>query len=494
MRTTIAVFNKKGKPALPVVMDVLKGSRFEQPLNFTVANSKKVVSHKSPDILSKQGIDSSLVVGCFFTKEAKKAYSFLQLEEEKATVVFEGTIYNTPAALTKEDLVQEAAKNLRYSEAQPQVFIEKIGEGDYSFFMLKEEEEGEGLAVVRDPIGVQPLFYGENKEVAAFASNRKTLWQLGIDEVLSFPPGNFCLLTKAGFQFKPIKTFSYVEPKQVSMDDAALEVQKLLDQAIKVRVAGLREVAVAFSGGLDSSLIAYIANKYGVKVNLIHVSLENELETETAFDASEELDLPMQVHLFKESDVENTLPQIVDLIEEPDPVKTAIGVPVYWTAQKAQEAGFNVLLAGQGADELFGGYQRYVNEYCKEGSKKVWQTMFNDVMRIHENNLERDKKICIHTDVELRLPFCSFNLVKYALSLPVELKFDQKQESIRKLVLRKVASNLGLPTSIVNRPKKAVQYSTGINNAIKRIAQKNNQTVNEYITNLFKKPNNNTRR
>jgi asparagine synthase (glutamine-hydrolysing) len=480
MRTTIAVFNKNGKSALPIIIDALKDSIVNQPLNFTVASSERVVSHKSPDVLSKQGIDSSVVFGCSFTKESKRVYSFQQLE--KVTVAFEGAIY-TPLA-TKESVTQEVVKSSMPFEVQLQSVLEK-NEGDYVFFMLRNE----GLVAVRDPLGVQPLYFGENKDVAVFASNRKALWQLGIDDdyVRSFPAGNMCLLTKAGFQFKPIRTFAYTEAKQVSIDDAALEVQRLLEQAVKVRVAGLSEVAVAFSGGLDSSLIAYMASKCGVKVDLVHVSLENELETEAAFEASEMLDLPMQVHLFKDSDVENTLPYVVNLVEELDPVKVAIGVPVYWAAQKAQEAGFSVLFAGQGADELFGGYQRYVNEYCRDGSGKVGQTMFNDVVRIQENNLERDQKICINFDVELRLPFCSFDLVRYALGLPVELKFEQKQDSLRKLVLRKVALNLGLPASIVNKPKKAVQYSTGINDAIKRIAQKNDQTVNEYITNLFQR-------
>jgi asparagine synthase (glutamine-hydrolysing) len=477
MRTTIAVYNKKGDPALPTVINALENTQDKQPMNFTVCSPKKNVSHKSLDVLSRQDSDSSVVIGCSFTNEAKKTYSFLQLDN--ATTVFEGVIYTSAI---KENLTQEVNKKLPQNEAQLQALIEKT-EGDYAAFMLKNEE----IAAVRDPIGAQPLYYGENKEIAAFASNCKTLWQLEIDKALSFPPGNLCLLTKAGFQFKPIKTFIYAESIQISMDDAAWKAQKFLENAIEARVAGLKEVAVAFSGGLDSSLIAYMASKCGVKVDLIHVSLENESEIETAFEASEKLDLPMQVHLFKESDVERALPQIVDFIEEANPVKAAIGVPVYWTAQKTQEAGHTVLLAGQGADELFGGYQRYVNEYCSDGTEKVRQIMFNDVIKIHENNLERDKKICINTDIELRLPFCSFDLAEFTLSLPVDLKFEQKQDSLRKLALRKVALNLGLPMSIVNKPKKAVQYSTGINNAIKRMAQKNGQTVNEYITSFQRK-------
>ena len=478
MRTTIAVLNKEGKSALSTIIEALENTQVEQSMNFTVASSEKIVSHKNLDTLNRQGINSSVVIGCSFTDAANKDYGSLQLDNVVA--VFEGTTYMS--SVTKEIHTRKPTKKLPHNEAQLQTFIEKI-EGDYSAFILKDEE----LIVGRDPIGAQPLYYGENKELTAFASSRKALWQLGISKTLSFPPGNLCSLTKSGLQFKPIKTFTYTESVQISMDDAAVKLQKFLEQSIEARIAGLKEVAVAFSGGLDSSLIAYIANKCGVKVDLIHVSLENELETETAFDASKKLDLPIQVHLFKESDVEKTLPKIVDLIEEINPVKTAIGVPIYWTAQKTREAGHTVLLAGQGADELFGGYQRYVNEYCNYGNEKVQQTMFNDVINIHENNLERDKKICRTLDVELRLPFISFDLIEFALSLPVNLKFEQKQDSLRKIVLRKVASNLGLPVSIVNKPKKAVQYSTGINNAIKCIAQKNDQTVNEYITNLSQK-------
>ena len=140
------------------------------------------------------------------------------------------------------------------------------------------------------------------------------------------------------------------------------------------------------------------------------------------------------------------------------------------------------MLAGQGADEFFGGYQRYVTEYCKDGSEKVRETMFHDVVNIHESNLERDLKITSFHDVQLRLPFASFDIAEFAMSLPLECKIEPKADTLRKLVLRKVALNVGMPMSVVDKPKKAVQYSTGTNDAIKRIAKKQEKTVNQYIT------------
>ncbi len=69
------------------------------------------------------------------------------------------------------------------------------------------------VAAGRDPIGVQPLYFGENKDIAAFATNRKALWKLGIENPVSFPPGNLAFVNKEGFKFKPVKTLTYTEPK-----------------------------------------------------------------------------------------------------------------------------------------------------------------------------------------------------------------------------------------------------------------------------------------
>ena len=143
------------------------------------------------------------------------------------------------------------------------------------------------------------------------------------------------------------------------------------------------------------------------------------------------------------------------------------------------------MLAGQGADELFGGYHRYVNEYLLHGGEKTQKIMFDDIVDLHKSNIERDMKICSFHNVDLRLPFGSYRIANFAKDLPVELKLERRADTCRKLVLRKVARQIGLPSMIAEKPKKALQYSTGVNNALKKIAKKHKKTLAEYIKDIF---------
>jgi asparagine synthase (glutamine-hydrolysing) len=398
---------------------------------------------------------------------------------EDGKLLFDGRIYSPDPSASGKKVFSEKlqrANRIKASEA----FLKEV-DGDFSFIVVEPNR----IIAGRDPIGVIPFYYGENSNIAALASNRRALWKIGIDETKSFPPGHLASVSREGFKFKPVRTLVNSPPKMITMQEAAQTLLKLLEQSIGKRVWCTKEIAVAFSGGLDSSVAAFLASRRSVNAHLIHVSLENRSETEDAKKAAEELKLPLHLYLFREDDVERVVAKVVELIEEPDPVKASIGVPFYWTAEKAARAGFKVILAGQGADELFGGYQRYVNEYLVEGKEKVRKTMFKDVARLHESNIERDEKICGFHDVELRLPFASYELAKFAVTLPLELKIERKADSLRKLVLREVAEKIGLPSFITTKPKKAVQYSTGINGALRRLAKKENATVTEYISKLF---------
>ena len=104
---------------------------------------------------------------------------------------------------------------------------------------------------------------------------------------------------------------------------------------------------------------------------------------------------------------------------------------------------------------------------------------------MHEANLERDFKICKHFNIELRLPFATHNMAKLATALPLELKMERIDNTLRKLVLRRVARDLGLPQPIADRPKKAIQYATGVSKAIKKMAKREGVSLNECTRKIF---------
>ncbi|MEM3702940.1 MAG: asparagine synthase C-terminal domain-containing protein, partial [Candidatus Bathyarchaeia archaeon] len=311
--------------------------------------------------------------------------------------------------------------------------------------------------------------------------------KIGLKEAKSFPPGYVAVADKRGLKLKPIKVLKSPSISAITAEEAAEKLRKILEDSAKERVSGLKEVAVAFSGGLDSSLTALLAKKAGIKVHLVHVSLENRPETVQAKEAAALLDMPIHTYLYSEEDVEKVLPKVLWTVESPNPVKVSIGVPIFWTAEKAAEQGFRVLLTGQGADELFGGYRRYLNVYSRFGEKAVENALVHDALTMHENNFERDSKICAFHNIEPRLPFASYHLAEFALSLPLNLKIESKSDLLRKIVLRRVAEKLELPPQIVAKLKRAVQYATGTSKVIKKIARREKISVKQYLQKLFSK-------
>jgi len=479
MGAIAAVLDKKGRDTTKTAVDMLKTLKHKGAETYGIASATHIKIEKFADSLEKQRIDSFIAIGHVFSKTLPQDRP-QPIKLENATLVFEGRIYPTNPPLSDVEIAAERLK--QNPEKSAQTLIEK-SEGNFAFAVT----EADRLVAGRDSLGVRPLYYGENSALAALASERKALWKIGVEKAYSFPPGHLAFVDKHGFKFKPVKKLAHGETKQVSMQVAAENLRALLEQSIKERVAGLNDVAVAFSGGLDSSLIAYLAKKAGANVHLISVSLKKQPEIEYAEKAAEELKLPIYIRLYSEQDVEKVLPKVLWLIEETDPVKASIGIPFYWTAESTAKMGLRVMMAGQGADELFGGYKRYLSDYSRYGKERVQKIISNDVTKMYETNFERDSKICNFHNVELRLPFATYQIAKFAIGLPLKLKIKSASDMQRKLVLRQTAKNIELPSFIATKPKKAIQYATGVSKTLERLAKKRGLSTWEYLQKIFRK-------
>jgi len=475
----VAAVNKKGENVVSTVVAMLRELKHRGNDCHGIATPSSATTATTIEELELKNCSSSIALG----HNLSRILPWDQPQPVQGngfTVVFEGRLFpspNLPDLPEVKEIVGKLASNPLRNASH---IIEKL-EGSYVFALA----ESSRIVAGRDVFGATPLYYGENDTVCAVASERKALWKLGLEDVRSFPPGQIAVINEHGFSFHPVKELRMPPRETVDMETAARALQLLLLESTRKRVSDLEAVAVAFSGGVDSSIVAVLAENVGLDVQLVSVGLEGQREVLFAEEAAEALGLPLHLQTYTVSELEETLAKVLWLIEEPHVINACIAVPFYWTAETASKLGYPVLLAGQGADELFGGYQRYLTEYGKSGAEAVEQKMFYDVENAYRANFQRDNQVCSFSGVELRLPFIDCDVVDFSLRLPLRLKIASVEDRLRKRVLRRVARNLEIPSFMADKRKKAVQYTTGVTKALQRLAKDEGLTLREYVEKAF---------
>jgi asparagine synthase (glutamine-hydrolysing) len=467
-----AAISKTGDDVSPILLRMLSPAVSDGGDSIGVATDEGTVIKKSLAELEVPGASAMLGYTTFKIEPLDPAQP---LSQHGYSFVFDGRLWHNEGA---PDVLTAAGALGRNPEDGVKRLIREL-RGSYVITAL---DKG-GIHFGRDPMGAVPLYYAESSDVAAVATCRKMLWTAGL-EANSFPPGHAGKITEAGVSVERIKTLDLAAPVTISMDDAVDILDQLLTKAVETRCSGSLQVSLGFSGGIDSSLLAHYLDKAGADVNLICVGMESSKEFATAERTAYSLDLPLRMESFTQEDVEADLEAILWAIEEPDPMKTAVALPLYWVARIASDSWSRVIFSGNGSDELFGGYRKYVTEYVERG-ETVREAMYKDVAESYEVNYERDHKICMEHGMELRLPFADLGLVEFGLSLPTHLKLSPEPDSLRKLVLRRLAVKLGFLEEVANKPKRAVQYSTGVNNALRKLARRRGKSLPAFLGSRF---------
>ena len=481
MGALVAAVSKRGQDVVPSVISMLNelNHRGKDAHGIATANSLNIA--KTIEELSIDFDSSSVVLGHNLTKFLPRDPA-QPVNGEGFTFVFEGRLFPSPN-LNELPEPEQLARKLSSKPLNNAIRILESMDGSYVFAVAEPDR----IITGRDVFGAVPFYYGENDAVCGLASERKALWALGLEDVKTFPPGQLAIVDTHGFSFKSVKTFSMPPTKRVNLETATQALHLLLLESTRKRVCDLDAVAVAFSGGVDSSVVAALAKDVGLDVQLITVGLENQPEVQFARKAAEALELPLHLQTYTIIELEKTLQTALWITEESSLVGACVAVPFYWTAEAASKLGYAVLLAGQGADELFGGYKRYLTEYAESGDEAVKETMFRDVVNAYSENFQRDNQICAFHGIELRLPFIDHDVVDFALRLPLRLKINSEEDKLRKNVLRRTAFNLDIPDFIADKPKKAIQYTTGVTKTLKRIAKIEGLTLQKYITKIYNK-------
>ena len=392
-------------------------------------------------------------------------YNFYTMRNFLNKVGVEGEITTDSEILL--NLIDFYAKKLDLLKAVQSAI--RLIDGDYAFAVW----DGENLAIARDPLGVKPLFYGKNDNVNGFASTKQALMEVGITDIDTLKPEHILYNGEDIAPAQPIyeKVF----------DGDVAKIEKMLRLSVLKRVESLNEVGVIFSGGIDSSYLALllkeIANNVSLKIKLYAVGVEGSKDVEAAIYASKFLNLDLEICEVTEDLIREALPQVVNAIGDDNLMKVGVGLTTYFATQMVARDGIKVAISGQGADELFGGYKRYLQSFV-DGTLNY--DLRVDMSNMYHVNLERDDACSMLNSVELRLPFLDKKLVELVLNIPDNKKIVSMHDDMRKSILRKIAFEDGLDYEIAYRPKKAAQYGTGIDKIMRKRIIKDTD-ISQYI-------------
>lgn len=343
----------------------------------------------------------------------------------------------------------------------------KYLDGDYAFAVY----DGKNFVAVRDPVGVKPLYFGEKEEdnIFAFASKRKALWNIGIENVKTLPPDSMIYNKKLlKFDNTGLKTQTSPDIMNLSKDTLKKKLKNLLIKSVEKRVQGLSKVGILFSGGIDSTVLAKITDDLGIETILYTVGHKDSIDIKVSKETAEAMNLQLKTRNIDVEDVKKYLPLVLDAIEEFNVMKIGVGMPAYIAAEMAHQDGLKVMLSGQGADELFGGYNRYLKLYEEKG-ELAQVDLKEDILNLYHVNLQRDDAVTMANSIELRVPYLDLDIINTAINIPMKYKISGKEDNLRKCILREAGAELGVPAEIVNRPKKAAQYGSGIHKMLKKV-------------------------
>ena len=377
--------------------------------------------------------------------------------EEEITSDAQALLHLIDFYLDKFDLLQSVQSAIR------------LIDGDYAFAVF----DGENIAIARDPLGVKPLFYAQDKDLSAFASSRKSLAEVGFTDISTLKPEHIL------YNWVDVAPTQAIYEKVFEGDVS--KIDKILKVSVSKRIDGLSDVGVIFSGGLDSSYLALllkeISDNIPLKITLYAVGADGSKDIESAKYASKFLNLDLKICEVTEDMIRESLPEVVSAIGDDNLMKVGVGLTIYFATKMVAEDNMKVAFSGQGADELFGGYKRYLKSFVDD---TLNYDIREDISNMYHVNLERDDACSMLNGVELRLPFLDKNLVELALNIQDNKKIVSMHDDMRKSILRKIAFEEGLDYEIAYRPKKAAQYGTGIDKILRKKILKDTD-ISQYL-------------
>ncbi|TNE45797.1 MAG: asparagine synthase B [Deltaproteobacteria bacterium] len=338
--------------------------------------------------------------------------------------------------------------------------------GIYSFVLYDKEKKA--FLIARDPIGVIPLYWGWDAQGNHYiASEMKALIDV-CAHIEEFPPGQYYWSPD-----KEKRTFynpAWVDEDRIPENPLTTEdLKDALEAAVKRQMMSDVPYGVLLSGGLDSSIISAVAMKYSQKrvetddktpawwpqLHSFSIGLEGAPDLAVARRVADDIGTIHHEFNFTVQEGLDALRDVIYHLETYDVTTIRASTPMYLLARRVRAMGIKMLLSGEGADEIFGGYLYFhkapnAEEFHKETVRKI--------KALHQFDCLRANKSTAAWGIETRVPFLDLEFLKVAMDMDPSLKMI-RDGRMEKQILRDAFASM-LPVEVTQRQKE--QFSDGV--------------------------------
>lgn len=444
-----------------------------KPLRQTALQLSQKLRHRGPDWSGVWHNDSAILVHerLAIVSPESGAQPLKSLEEDLILAV-NGEIYNHKALekSLEEDYPFQTKSDceviLPLYKAHGSRFIDRL-EGMFAFVLYDAVKDS--YLVARDHIGIIPLYYGYDEDGQFYvASELKALTPV-CKQIVEFPPGHY--LDSQDGQIKRYyqrawRDYDTVKGSNVTKQD----VKVALEDAVRSHLMSDVPYGVLLSGGLDSSLISAIAQKHSARrvedegkskawwpqLHSFAVGLEGSPDLVAAQKVADKIGtIHHQLHFTVQEGLD-AIRDVIYHLETYDVTTVRASTPMYLMARQIKAMGIKMVLSGEGADEVFGGYLYF---HKAPDAKEFHEETIRKVDRLHMFDCLRANKSMSAWGIEARVPFLDKAFLDVAMQLDPSEKMCGSNGKIEKQVLREVFDGY-LPEEVLWRQKE--QFSDGV--------------------------------
>jgi len=242
--------------------------------------------------------------------------------------------------------------------------------------------------------------------------------------------------------------------------------KQLLDEmqnAVKETVSD-KKVGVAFSGGVDSTLLAKLVKDMGHDIHLLTIGFQDSHDINFAKEVNQILNFSHSISEIDPEKFKEVSQKINQTIKSDNLSWNENSIAFYYVAELAQKNGLNTVVTANGIDELFCGYNSY-REAIGTGEDEVLK-MMNDKLKNEEEMMVAVNAVTAEFGVRMIQPFLSPDFVDYAKKIPISEKIHGPDDMKRKHSIRELAMDYGVPEVAAQKQKKALQYGSQIHKSL----------------------------